>query len=61
MAPASVNRELAALRRMFSLAVKADKLGHRPHVAMLTEDNARQGFLRPGARGRGAFAPSASS
>jgi integrase len=47
MAPASVNRELAALRRMFSLAVKASKLGHRPHVAMLTEDNARQGFLEP--------------
>jgi integrase len=47
MAPASINRELAALRRMFSLAVKAGKLGHRPHVAMLAEENARQGFLEP--------------
>lgn len=47
LAPASVNRELAALRRMFSLAVKAGKLTHRPHVGMLAEDNARQGFLEP--------------
>jgi len=47
MAPASINRELAALRRMFSLSVKAGRLGHRPHVAMLAEDNARQGFLEP--------------
>ena len=47
MAPASINRELAGLRRMFSLAVKAGKLGHRPHVAMLAEDNARQGFFEP--------------
>ena len=47
MAPASINRELAALRRMFSLAVKAGRLAHRPHVSMLAEDNARQGFLEP--------------
>jgi integrase len=47
MAPASINRELAALRRMFSLAVKAGRLAHRPHVAMLAEENARQGFLEP--------------
>ncbi len=47
VAPATINRRLAALRRMFSLAVKAGKLTHRPHVAMLAEDNARQGFLEP--------------
>ena len=47
LAPASINRKLAALRRMFSLAVKAGRLPHRPHVAMLAEDNAREGFLEP--------------
>jgi integrase len=47
MAAASINRELAALRRAFSLAIKAGKLAHRPHIAMLAEDNARQGFLEP--------------
>ncbi len=45
--PASVNRELAALRRMFSLACKGGMLATRPHVAMLAEDNAREGFLEP--------------
>ena len=45
--PASVNRELAALRRMFSLACKVGMLATRPHVAMLAEDNAREGFLEP--------------
>jgi integrase len=43
--PATVNRELAALRRMFSLAVKSGKLASRPHVAMLEEQNAREGFF----------------
>ena len=45
--PATVNRELAGLRRMFSLAVQAGKLPSRPHIAMLAEDNARQGFMEP--------------
>jgi integrase len=45
--PATVNRELAALRRMFSLAMRAEMLPHRPHVAMLAEDNVREGFLEP--------------
>jgi integrase len=30
---------------MFSLAVKAERLQHRPHIAMLREDNVRQGFF----------------
>jgi integrase len=47
MQPASVNRELAALRRMFSLAIRAGKLASRPHIALLAEDNAREGFLEP--------------
>jgi len=45
--PATVNRELAGLRRMFSLTVQAGKLPSRPHIAMLAEDNARQGFMEP--------------
>src|SRR5262245_39868763 len=32
-ANATINRELAALRRMYSLAVKAERLTHRPHIA----------------------------
>ena len=45
---ATINRELAALRRMFSLAVQAGRLSARPHVPMLEENNARQGFLDHG-------------
>jgi integrase len=45
--PASINRELAALRRMFTLAIRASKLATRPHIALLAEDNAREGFLDP--------------
>jgi integrase len=46
--PATVNRELAALRRMFSLACKAGMLSTRPYIAMLDElQNIREGFLEP--------------
>ncbi len=46
--PATVNRELAALRRMFSLAVKTGRLPFRPYIAMLDEsDNIREGFFEP--------------
>ncbi|MBF6571262.1 MAG: tyrosine-type recombinase/integrase [Candidatus Binataceae bacterium] len=44
-ANASINRELAALKRMFNLAVRARKLNHAPYIAMLSENNARQGFV----------------
>jgi integrase len=44
-ANASINRELAALKRMYSLAIQAGKLLHRPHIPMLREDNVRQGFF----------------
>ena len=47
-ANASINRELSALKRAFSLAIKAGKLFHRPHIPMLEENNARQGFLDHG-------------
>ncbi len=46
-ANATVNRELAALRRMLNLAAKATppKLYKVPHVPLLREDNVRQGFV----------------
>jgi len=47
-ANASINRELAALKRMFTLAVQAGRLSTRPHIPMLAEENARQGFLDHG-------------
>ncbi len=44
-APATINRELAWLKHMFTLAIRAGKLTSRPHIALLREDNARQGFF----------------
>jgi integrase len=44
----SINRELAALKRMFSLMVQASKLSSKPHIPLLEENNARQGFLDHG-------------
>ena len=44
-AAASVNRELAIVKRMYVLAMQAEKLLHRPHIPMLREDNVRQGFF----------------
>jgi integrase len=43
--PAEINRELAALRRAFNLAVQAGRLINRPHFPMLKERNTRRGFL----------------
>lgn len=42
---AEINRELAALRRAFRLAVRASRLVQCPHVPMLQERNTRRGFL----------------
>jgi integrase len=44
-ANASINRELAALRRMFTLAVQDERLRQTPHIPKLPENNARQGFV----------------
>jgi len=44
-ANASINRELAILKRMFSLAIASGKLLHCPHIPMLIERNVREGFF----------------
>ena len=42
---AEINRELAVLKRAFSLAYKAGKILHKPHIPMLKENNVRKGFF----------------
>jgi integrase len=42
---AEINRELTILKRMFTLAMEAGKLLHRPHIPMLEERNTRKGFF----------------
>jgi integrase len=44
-AHATINRELAALKRMFSLAVRGERIPRAPYVAMLQEANVRTGFF----------------
>jgi integrase len=44
-APATINRELGALRRAFRLAQSAGKVAFRPDISMLPEDNRREGFF----------------
>ncbi len=46
-ASATVNRELAALRRMLRLGRLAGRLSALPAITLLREDNARQGFVGP--------------
>lgn len=42
---AEINRELAALKRMFSLAIQSGKLTMKPCIPMLAERNVRRGFF----------------
>lgn len=51
-APATVNREVGALKQAFRLARKQERLTRVPHFPMLHEDNARQGFFEPPEVGR---------
>jgi integrase len=44
---AEINRELTALKRMFTLALQGGKLMARPHIPLLQEHNVRQGFFEP--------------
>ena len=46
-APATVNRELAALRRAFKLAVEQERLTTMPTIKLFPEDNVREGFVAP--------------
>jgi integrase len=46
-ANATINRELAALKRMFKLGVRAGRVARRPHIDMLEERNTRTGFFEP--------------
>ena len=44
---ATLNRELAALKRAFSLGVKRGRVAHAPVIDLLAEHNTRQGFIEP--------------
>ncbi len=44
---ATVNYEMAVLRRAFRLGIRAGRVATRPEVSMLHVDNARQGFFEP--------------
>jgi integrase len=44
-ANATVNRELAILKRMFSLGLQTGKVATRPYIPMLKENNVRKGFF----------------
>jgi integrase len=42
---AQLNRELQHLKRIFSLALQAEKIWRRPHIPMLKESDPRAGFF----------------
>lgn len=42
----TINRELAALKRMYKLAVLSGEIFRVPPIRMLKEDNVRQGFVK---------------
>ncbi len=41
----TINRELAGLKRMFRLALQAEKLSRAPYIPLLQEHNVRTGFF----------------
>jgi len=45
---ATINRELAVLKRAFTLAIASGILTSRPHITLLRENNVRRGFFEPG-------------
>lgn len=46
-ANATINREMAALKRMFRLGHRLGVVASVPHISMLQEDNVREGFFEP--------------
>ena len=54
-------RELTILKRIFSLAMQAGKLLHKPHIPLLREDNVRTGFFEPEQYTQRARAPARAS
>jgi integrase len=42
---ATINRELAVLKRAFMLGIAAGALAARPHIVLLRENNVRRGFF----------------
>src|SRR5262249_15908140 len=46
---ATIRNELAALKRMFTLAVQAGKVPHKPYVPSIEVRNTRTGFFEPDA------------
>jgi hypothetical protein len=44
-APATVNRELAALRRAYGLGLEGERIHRAPKIKALAEHNARKGFF----------------
>lgn len=44
-ANATVNRELAAMKRALTLAYRAERIARMPYIEMLQEDNVRTGFF----------------
>jgi integrase len=46
-AAATINRELAALRRAFRLARRAKRVAEVPEISLLSENNVRTGFFEP--------------
>ena len=45
VSPATINRELQVLKRMFSLAIESGRIAMRPRIKMLREAPARAGFF----------------
>jgi integrase len=41
----TINLELAALKRMYTIAMQAEKITRRPYIPLLEENNVRQGFF----------------
>jgi integrase len=45
VSPATINRELQTLKRMFSLAIQSGRIATKPHIEMLREAAPRAGFF----------------